>query len=138
MKSLGHAILGIIIAIIFFPYLGYGAIIIAVSSVLIDLDHINILFREKAFTIKKIIKVGNKYESKWAKEKHKAFDGEIFILHSLEINIAILLLSFIYKPLIFVSVGFIIHIFTDMIHHSYHEQPIKQWLFLLSNLKLTK
>jgi hypothetical protein len=133
MKFLGHLLIGILILLLY-PLIGSMAIIISLSSILIDLDHIQIMIKEKAYSIKKIKQLIKKTRDEYEKDHKNAFNGQIFILHSIEFAALLLIISYFYHIFLFIAIGCLIHIMIDAIHHSINRMPVYKWLFLTSNL----
>ncbi|OGD66988.1 hypothetical protein A2442_02535 [Candidatus Campbellbacteria bacterium RIFOXYC2_FULL_35_25] len=138
MKTQNHILVAPLL--ISMPYLfsfSSGATIIAIASnILIDIDHLQLIFKEKAFSFSKI---KNLYESIYDKHNHeksnKAFDSDVFYLfHTIEFNVLLLALSLRFPFLMFVAIGFLFHILFDIIHHLMHHLPIR-WLFLINWLR---
>jgi len=133
MKFLGHVLIGIL-ALFLYPWIGYYSIIIAVSSIAVDIDHFQILVKEKAFSFNKIRKLLKEGYKEYSKSPKQAFKGEIFVLHSLEFVIILTIIAyFFYYDLFFVVLGVLLHISTDVIHHLIKGFPVVRWLFFTSN-----
>jgi len=134
MNCLGHILIGLLLLSSYF-WIGNAAILIAVAYVAVDIDHIQILIKEKAFSFNKIKEVIKNIDEKYDGNPKNAFDGQIFILHSVEFVIMLLILAYFFYPrLYFVALGASLHIITDIIHHLIRGFPIIKWLFLTSNL----
>jgi len=108
---------------------GLESIIIAITaSLFIDLDHIHLLVKEKAFTIKKIIKLS---QNIYGEDSIKVcFMDVTYVLHSMELNALLVILSYWYPPIIYVVAGFSFHVICDIIHHRRQKLPILSWLIL--------
>jgi len=94
-------------------------IIIFLSSILIDLDHyFYYIFEKKRFSLKSayhwyLIERERFHKlSREEKKKHRYF---IFIFHGLEPLIIIFLLSNYYLILLFIFIGFIMHLAEDLV-----------------------
>ena len=117
-----HALLGFIFsAIVFliFPQIKLiGALIIFLSSFLIDVDHyLYYIIIKKDFSLKNAYN----YHLDIRNNNKK---GKIRLFHTAEFLIVLLILSFFYKPLLFVFIGFIFHLLFDVIDE-YHRKKIK-------------
>lgn len=134
MQFIYHLLIGILLLSSYF-WIGNAAFLVAASYVLVDLDHIQILIKEKAFSFEKVWDlIINGYE-KYDQNPKQAFDGQFFILHSIEFLIILLIIAYFWYPkLYFVALGVGLHILTDIIHHLIRGFPIIKWLFLSSNL----
>ena len=94
----------------------------------IDIDHLHLIVKEKAFTYKKIIELSqNIYDQSSIK---KCFKDVTYALHTIETNILLLVLSNWYTPLFYIAIGFLFHIICDIIHHCRKKLPILSWLIL--------
>lgn len=108
-----------------------GVTIAMAASILIDCDHLHLVIREKAFSIKKLASLSqNIYGQDSIK---RCFEDVTYGLHSIEINALLIILSMIVEPLlIYIAIGFIFHIICDIIHHRRNQLPILSWLILTS------
>jgi len=123
-----HIILGLIFSLIIFwiyPSVGLvGFFLIFSSSFLIDVDHyIYYVFKEKNHSLKKayhwFVNKHRIFLSLSRSQRNKIYSG-IFILHGIEILIALFLLyTFVSKYFLFIFMGFAFHLILDSI-----EQPI--------------
>jgi len=133
MKFSGHVLIGIL-ALFLYPLIGYYSIIISISSIAVDIDHFQILVKEKAFSLDKIRKLLKEGYKEYGKNPKQAFKGEIFVLHSIEfVAILTIIAYFFYYDLFFVVLGILLHISTDVIHHLINGFPVTRWLFFTSN-----
>lgn len=108
-----HIMLGVIFIVILyflFPKIGIpGLFIIFLSSILIDVDHyLAFVIREKNLSL---IKAYN-----WTIEKmnRKEYLGFHF-LHTIEVHILVVILTFFWHIFFFVFIGFLFHSITDFI-----------------------
>lgn len=102
--------------------------IAATASILIDLDHLHLLIKEKAFTPKKLAELSqNIYDEN---SIQRCFKDVTYALHSVEVNALLLAFSYWYSPLFYVMVGFSLHVCCDIIHHHRHKLPVWSWLIL--------
>ncbi len=108
---------------------GIESVIIAiVASLIIDIDHIHLLIRERAYTAKKITALSqNIYDEGSIR---RCFMDVTYALHSVELNVILVILSYWYLLIIYVVIGFSFHIVCDIIHHRRLKLPIISWLFL--------
>jgi hypothetical protein len=134
MNFLWHLLIGILLLSSYF-WIGNAAIIIAIAYVAVDIDHIQILIKEKAFSVDAVWDLLVHGYEKYEQNPKNAFDGQIFILHSIEFLIILLIAAYFWYPkLYYVAAGVGLHILTDVIHHLIMGFPVIKWLFLSSNL----
>ncbi len=114
-------------------------IIIAMSaSVLIDLDHVHLIMRERAYTREGIKRLNeNIYKPTIDGKPNRMYVDIVYLFHTIEFNLLLLLLSRYYPFLKYVVIGFIFHILCDIYHHRAHHLPIIRWLFLADWLRYT-
>lgn len=134
MKFIHHVIISIVF-IPLYPILGKSVFLIMLASIIIDIDHVYILFKEKSFSIKRIKSLNKSIHAKYKKDPTNAFKDIIYIFHTVAFNILLLILSLWFPPLIFVSMGFIFHILTDIIHHLYNKMPVLRWLYFFEFIR---
>ena len=124
MYPIQHFLLGLVfifIVYLVFPSVGIlGLFIIFLSSVLIDVDHyIYYSAREKNLNIKKsyswFLKRNKKFKSLPLKQRKKVSLG-IYFLHSIEIMTPIFLIGLFSNTFYFIFIGFLFHIFADLIY----------------------
>ncbi len=128
MQISGHLKAAPILSVLLITGEVNGVIIAVFASLLIDLDHIHLVIREKAFSFQKIIKISeNIYDPESLK---RCFMDVTYALHSLEVNLLLLALSFYFPILLYVVAGFSLHIACDMIHHHKLGLPIISWFIL--------
>ena len=128
-----HIILGFIFsAILFFVFgnVGFiGAGIIFLSSFLIDVDHyIYYLFTKKDFNFFngiKYFKTCRKKASRMSSEKKRKYYSGWCFLHGVEILIILVILGFfVSRYFFFVFIGFVFHLFLDLIEEISNEGRI--------------
>ena len=120
-----HLLIGTVFVVLLylaFPSIGIdGAIIILASTVLIDIDHYIYYIYEKGnwnplkayhwFRIK---------HASWlrlSREERNKHRGIIFFLHGIETQIIWLLLGiFVHRYFLFVFIGFMFHLFLDLVY----------------------
>jgi hypothetical protein len=134
MDTFSHILWGILLLALY-PFIGNPVLIVFLSSILIDLDHLQILIKEDAYTWSKIKKTVRKAQKAYKRDPENAFDGQFFVFHSIECSLLLIYLAFFYPPLVYVVLGFAFHIITDMIHHRLSGLPSTQWFFLIVDLK---
>ena len=95
------------------------ALIIFFSSVLIDVDHyLYYVSQEKKIFLLKAYKWYMIKDAKWrllSTKERKKHSRSILIFHGAEQIILLSLFSIIYYPLIFITLGFLIHLIEDLI-----------------------
>lgn len=98
------------------------------SSFLIDIDHIfYYAIKHRTLSFKKWLEVGKKMRNK--------MQPGLFIFHSLEFNLLLLLFSALYPWLLIFFLGSIVHTLLDTIeHYRYHRdfKWIKKWSIFIS------
>lgn len=107
-----HIIFGAVfslLVLIIFPSIGLGALIIFLSSVLIDFDHYtSYIFQKKSFSLKKAFEWHAR--ELYIKDKIHPF----LFLHFFEVLIIIFLASLKFHFLLLVLLGFLFHILLDI------------------------
>lgn len=132
MRTIDHLKLSPIL--FFMAFLGsiQGILISIVASLMIDADHLHLIIREKAFSIKKIKNLNAKiYENSSMK---KFYVDVTYVFHTIEFNLLLLSMSCLCPLLIYVVAGNIFHVICDIIHHKLHKLPVASWLFLTKYL----
>jgi len=116
-----HIIINLFLSLIFsfkIPFL--GIVIFFLSSILIDIDHyIYYIIKKKDFNIKNSYKYFIKRELKLKKlsdKELKKLKHPILFLHGIEPLLVIYFLSLSYPILVYVYLGFFIHLIEDLIH----------------------
>ncbi len=130
MKLLPHLIVGFILSLFLFK-IGYGIpniLIIFLSSVLIDLDHIQMVVVNKAFTIDKIIQLDKQIYPEYKQHPDTAYLNVIYIFHTIEFNVVLAMTGILNNILFFISLGFIFHTICDVIYFLLKRLPILRWL----------
>ena len=134
MQFLYHLLIGFLLLCAYF-WIGNAAFIIAAAYVAVDLDHIQILIKERAFSFKKMRDLLVHGYEKYGKNPKQAFDGQFFIFHSIEFLVILLAIAYLFYPTFYyMAAGIGLHILTDVMHHSIKGLPVLNWLFLSSNL----
>lgn len=126
-----HFLIGLLLFALY-PLIGWKVFIVFLASVLIDIDHAHIIFKEKAFTYSRIKFVFEKYRTDSENVK------DIFcFFHTVEFIIVLYAFSFVYPSLIYLAIGFAFHIIIDIVYYStIMGWPIKQWLFFIEYLRI--
>ncbi len=117
-----HILLGAIfsgILFLLFPKITLtSALIIWFSSFLIDIDHyIYYVLAEGDFSLRRAYKwhlLKRKIMKKLSRKERRKHKNEILFLHGIEIIFLLYLLSFFWKFLLFVAIGFVFHLFLDI------------------------
>lgn len=118
-----HIILGLIISIgifIVYPSIGViGAIIIFLSSFLIDFDHYAyFVFKNKNLSLFKALKWFGEIDKKSKlikKDARKNYYSGLYFLHGIEALIILFLLSYFSPYFLLIIAGFLIHQLLDLI-----------------------
>lgn len=131
MKAVGHLLIALVLFAIFYPIFGYIVLLPLIVSILVDFDHLFLVVKEKKhsfYQLRSLMK--DIYKTKKKKDLWK---GMFFLFHTVEFNVLLIILGIFYNPiLIWISIGLIIHIISDLIHHSAKGFPILRWIFLTS------
>lgn len=128
MQTLDHLKVSPILGVLYFVGGLESVVVAVVASLFIDFDHIHLLVKEKAFTVKKIVKLSQNIYGEDSIQR--CFMNVTYALHSVELNILLIILSYWYQPIIYVMIGFSFHIICDIIHHRRQKLPILSWLIL--------
>lgn len=115
MRIQGHLKAAPLLGLLYFIGEIGGVIVAIIASLAIDLDHLHLMVKEKAFTIKKVIELSQDIYGKNSIKRY--FEDVTYIFHSIEINILLVILSNWYNPIIYIVIGFSFHIVCDIIHH---------------------
>jgi hypothetical protein len=115
-----------------------GVAVAIISSLAIDLDHLQLIIQERAFSHAKIIKLSRELYGKYRRRPNHAYKNILYPCHTVEFNILLLGVSYWFHPLIFVEIGFIYHIIGDLIHHQKNEMPIPRLFVFVHYLKANK
>ena len=135
MKFIGHLAISPI-TILLYPIFGVNTLIIFLASMAIDLDHIYLVIKERAFSYKKIKFLSDNLHLMYKKNPKNAFKDIFYLFHTVELNILILILGYLFPALIYISLGFIFHIICDIIHHKINNLPILRWLFFIESMRV--
>lgn len=125
-----HIIFGAIITSIIYAIFTitlFQAIIIFLSSFLIDIDHYLLyVLKKKDLSLKNAYKSFKQRRINWfqlPKQKRREHKQLILIFHGIEFWILIVLLLFIHKIFLFVLIGVAIHMLPDYIELFYLGEP---------------
>ena len=120
MKPNQHILYGLIVSFIIwyiFPSIQwYGALIIWLSSVLIDIDHyLFFVITRKDVNLKRayLFFLDAHDELVVSQIKHKIYDVPLCFLHTFEAVVVMTVLSFYYSTALYVFIGFIMHYILD-------------------------
>lgn len=87
-------------------------------TVIIDIDHIlYFLVKCKSFSVKKMIRV--------LKDYHEKIRPNLYVFHSLEFNLIVMLLSFFNGIFLLLLLSNVIHISLDVIEYYNHHRNLK-------------
>jgi membrane-bound metal-dependent hydrolase YbcI (DUF457 family) len=135
-----HGIVGAIISILayfIFSITFVEALIIFLSSFLVDIDHyLYYVYKTKNWSLKQaynwFLLERRRYERLNLKQKQE-YTHSIFFLHGLEILISLLfLLIFVHKIFLFVLIGVLVHLLLDFISIVYKADyfyPKTSWIY---------
>lgn len=147
MLPIKHLIFGTMfsaICLILFPKIGFiGFFIIILSTVLIDVDHyIYFIYKKKDLNLKHaynwVIETGKKFYSLPKTERDKFYLG-IYFLHGVEILCVLFILGiFISEYFLFIFIGFLFHLFLDVIYQIIRKKKITKVSLVHDFLKSRK
>jgi len=106
------------------------------ASILIDVDHIQLLMKERDFSFSKIKELNRDIYTTYANNPNGAYKDVFYLFHTVEFNIGLLLLSWWYPLLSLIVLGFTFHILCDIVHHRSNNLPILRWLSLWEFLRV--
>ena len=125
MHTLKHLLINISLGILILFVLNerifsINLLLIILAGVLIDIDHVfNEIYKGTIKNPRKVIRY-------WASTQDKHVK-ELYLFHSYEFLFILLVLSFIFMPLIYILIGLIIHFITDGITN-YNDIKSFSWL----------
>ena len=117
-----HLVLGLIFALILlviFPQIGLiGFLLIALSTVLIDVDHyIYYVYKKKDWSLNNaynwFIERSKRFQNLSRAQRNKVYSGFCF-LHGTEILLVLLLFTLFSEYFLFIFIGFTFHLFLDV------------------------
>ena len=135
MDSNAHALLGLLLLGLW-PFLGVYTLISIFAAVLCDLDSLYLVYKRKAFSSKKIKYLIENVHESYQKNPKTAHIDVFYLFHTLEFNIILLILAHWWPVFGFISLGFLFHIFIDIVHHRDLKMPVLRWLFFLEFLRV--
>ena len=129
MKFYEHVLASLLFLPLYYVF-GANIFIAMAASFLIDLDHIYVVVKDKAFTFTKLKE--SLLNNLNPPDKKNAWLGVLYLFHTLEFNALLLLAGWLYYPVLFyVSAGFVYHVGVDAIDHYRRDLPVKRWLFFV-------
>ena len=143
-----HIIIGALATIIIYltlPITNFQAIIIFLSSFLIDVDHYLIyILTKKDLSQKNARKFFHKKRIEWLKlpiREQAKYKRHIFMFHGIESWILLLIISTYYPIVLFILYGFIIHMTLDYIEFIQYKQPFlakfsQLWVYQTNKKKI--
>ena len=139
MRLYGHTLLS---PLLFLPQPIIGNVdylyLAVLASIFIDVDHVQLLFSEKAFSFSKVRELYKNIYKNYSKNPNIAYKKVFYLFHTIEFNIFLLLISLFWTPVAFIVLGFMFHILCDIIHHRINGMPILRWLFFYNFLKVNE
>jgi len=141
-----HVFFGSIMAILLLVISKVGIIeasIFLASTVLIDVDHyIYYVFVKKNWSLPKAYRWYKIYKEKWFKlsrEERNKHKGVFLFLHGLEVFTVVFLLGiFVHSYFIFIFIGFVFHLFLDIIEMRMHQDRIDKIFLIHDYMKFKK
>lgn len=109
----------------YFHFSPLFTLLFILSAVLIDIDHIYVPIRNKAFSLEKIIQISNKY-------RRNMIPG-LYIFHGPEFNIILSLFADRCPVLVPILISNVIHVILDGIEHFQYYHHFR-WIFAWSPL----
>jgi hypothetical protein len=114
MHTLTHAVISGLLSIILYPIYGVNVIYLFLGGFFMDIDHVFMIpFKLKYLNISK------QYRQIMHYIKNKSFESvkeTLFILHSIEFLIILLVMSFYSEIFILILIGVVLHHLLDMIY----------------------
>ena len=135
MDSDAHALFGLLLLGLW-PVLGKYIWISVLAAILCDLDSLYLIYKRKAFSLKKIRYLLKNVHESYQKNPKTAHIDVFYLFHTLEFNIILLILAHWWPVLGFISLGFLFHTLLDIVHHRDLRMPVLRWLFFLEFLRI--
>jgi len=117
-----HAAIGAIASLLLYlltPITITQTIIIFLASVLLDFDHyLYFIITKKDFSLTKAYNWFVRKKKKWLalpKDQKPKYKKTIFLFHGIEFFIILTILTYFFPPVIFILLGFLIHMIVDFI-----------------------
>jgi len=129
-----HVLFGFLFSVfllILFPETGIiNVSLLFLSSILIDIDHYFFyVYEKRGFNLRKAYDYFIEHKKKWeefGKSTNYNLPPAFFIFHGLEVLLLLFALSFFFKPLYFVFIGFSFHIFLDLIEQAVYSSKYQK------------
>ena len=135
MEFRWHFLIGLLLFSLY-PVLRAKVLIVFLASLLIDVDHIYLVFKEKAFNFKRMKELSDTVHKRYAEDKENAFKDIFYLFHTAEFNVVLLALSFVYPLAFYILLGFVFHMLVDIIHYTAINGPILRWLSFVEFLRI--
>ena len=136
MKFSVHLAVSVVLAALFYPVFGINSFFIIIGGLFPDIDHyLHFVFMKKRFNP---FECNNYYTEEAKKRSYHEFDGVLFIFHTLEFLILMMLLSFYSKLAFIFTIGIAGHFILDAIWFTYFvrrlvlNHSIISWLIIKS------
>ena len=113
MKPQVNFLLSLIIALLLYPKFDWTVLFIFIGGVLIDIDHY--LWYIYKFRKLNFFECYKFYLARFDKEKIKDVIGILLIFHTIEFLLAMMILSFYFESILFVTIGLVSHHILDLI-----------------------
>jgi hypothetical protein len=114
-----------------YPLFGVDVLTVMLASVVIDIDHVYLIFSKKAFTLDRLRSL---HANVYLLSGEDCFSGSVFLFHTVEFITFMALLSVWLPVLLPVAVGLAFHVLIDVVHHNLLGLPVRRWLFLTESL----
>ena len=137
MRFTSHLLLSFALLALY-PLFGSSIFIVMLASVLIDIDHLWLLFSEDAFTLNKIRLLNANIYLSYKENPDHSFKGALYLFHTVEFIVLLAALSFWQPVLLLIASGFSFHVVSDVIHHVMEGLPVRRWLFITEFLRINK
>jgi len=125
MNPSWHIFLGFLFSvflIFLFPEVGVANLtLLFLASILIDVDHyLFYIYEKRGFNLRKAYDYFMEHKKKWGEFGNKVHDTSpsFFIFHGVEVLLLLFALSFFFKPLYFIFIGFSFHILLDLVEQA--------------------
>ena len=121
MHTLTHGVINFVIAYV----LGFTPeqiVIIVLAGTIIDVDHLLYYAWKKPHLLKRPLQFYNMTVKHW-----RWYEAKLFLFHTLEFNLVILLLGFVNPLFFYISLGIGIHLIGDVYDYLLH---LRSWVWL--------
>jgi len=113
MNLVVHILISAVLFVILFPFYGFLSLLVFVSGVLIDIDHlIHYYSKFKNFNLKRAYYF---YKS----DTGGSSVGDLFLFHHLDLFVVFVAFSFFSKSFFILTLGLLFHYILDYIHELY-------------------